>query len=141
MEVTQLRSALTGAAVENFSVRQYQSIYGFSVYNPGTGEAYLVEVVGADLTPPDQLPEPTENADYDPSHVRAGSLNTLTCYNVSIMVQSIVHDQYGHLAQQGTAYQNLLSKTNELKLGYMYSLYDGTNNFDNLNFRSLSGWS
>ena len=134
VEVTQLRSALTGAAVENFSVRQYQSIYGFSVYNPGTGEAYLVEVVGADLTPPDQLPEPTENADYDPYYVRVVFLNTLTCYNMSIIVPSMVHDQYGHLAQQGTAYQNLLSKTNELKLGYMYSLYDGTNNFDNLNF-------
>ena len=37
------------------------------------------------------------------------------------------------------AYQNVLSKTDELSLGYMYSLYDSSNNFDNLDFQPLPG--
>ena len=35
-----------------------------------TGEAYLVEVVQTDITPPNQLPEPTQNVTYDPYYVR-----------------------------------------------------------------------
>ena len=58
----------------------------------------------------------------------------MTCYNMSIIVPSMVYEQYGHFAKVGTANQNLLSKTNELKIGYLYSLYDAANNFDNLTF-------
>ena len=112
--------------------RLYQPIYGFSVYNSATGEAYLVEVVGSDLTPPDQLPYPTQNVTYDPFYVRVVFLNTLTCFNMSIIVPSMVYDQYGHLAQQNTSYQNLLSKSNELDIGYLYSIYDSSNNFDSI---------
>lgn len=117
-----------------FGRRQFQSIYGFSVYNPGTGEAYIVELVDSDLAIPDQLPDPTQNLTYDPYYVRVVFLSTLTAYNMTIIVPSMVHDQYGNWAYQGTAYTNVLSKTNELPLGYMYSLYDGSNNFDNLDF-------
>ena len=132
--VTQARFSGTAAPAEEIAQRRYQPIYGFSVYNPGTGEAYIIEVVDADLNIPDQLPDPTQNVTYDPYYVRVVFLNTLTCYNMSIIVPSMVHDQYGHLATQGTTYQNLLSKTNELKLGYLYSLYDAANNFDQLTF-------
>ena len=132
-DVLQVRAAGTAIQTAAFS-RQFQSIYGFSVYNPATGEAYIIEVVDADLEIPDQLPDPTENATYDPYYVRVVFLNTLTCYNMSIIVPSMVRDQYGNFALQGTAYQNLLSKTDELDIGYMYSLYDSANNFDNLNF-------
>ena len=114
--------------------RQYQTIYGFSAYNPATGEAYIVEVMGTDLTLPDQLPNPTQNATYDPYYVRVVFMETLTCYNMSIIVPSAAYDQYNYLAQQGTGYQNLLSKTDELDIGYMYALYDAANNFDALNF-------
>ena len=131
--VVQTRNAGTGAQAAIYS-RQFQTVFGFSVYNPATGEAYIIEVVNADLTVPDQLPNPTQNATYDPYYVRAVFLNTLTCYNMSIIVPSIVRDQNGNFAQQGTAYQNVLSKTDELSLGYMYSLYDANNNFDNLTF-------
>jgi hypothetical protein len=132
-EVMQARNAGTSAAVASYA-RQYQPIFGFSVYSPATGEAYLIEVVGTDLTVPDQLPNPTENATYDPYYVRVVFLNTLTCYNMSIIVPSMVRDQYGNFAQQGTAYQNVLSQTDELPLGYLYSLYDSTHNFDSLTF-------
>ncbi|SPE36930.1 hypothetical protein SBA3_2530002 [Candidatus Sulfopaludibacter sp. SbA3] len=91
-----------------------------------------MELVQADLDIPDQLPQATENATYDPYYVRVVFLNTLTCYNMSIIVPAMVHDQYGHLASYGTAYGNVLSKTDELALGYMYSLYDSNNNFDAL---------
>ena len=91
-------------------------------------------MVDADLDIPDQLPDPTENATYDPYYVRVVFLNTLTCYNMSIIVPSMVRDQYGNFALQGTAYQNVLSKTDELDIGYLYSLYDSANNFDNLTF-------
>ena len=118
--------------------RGYQSIYGFSVYNSATGEAYLVELVDADLNIPDQIPYTTENANYDPFYVRVVFLNSLTCYNMSIIVPSMVHDQYGHFAHLNNDYQNVLSKTNQIELGYLYSIYDSTNNFDSLNF-SLYG--
>ena len=92
---------------------QRQVIYGFSVSNPRTGEAFLVELVPVDQTVFDQLPRPTENLTYDPFYVRVVSLSTLTCYNMSIIVPAMVHDQYGHFARQGTDYSNLLGKTNE----------------------------
>jgi hypothetical protein len=113
---------------------QKQVIFGFSVYNSSTGEAYLVELVPADQDVFDQLPRPTEHLTYDPFYVRVVFLRTLTCYNMSIIVPAMVHDQYGHFARQGTHYLNLLSKTDELKLGYLYSLFDGTDNFDALTF-------
>ncbi len=116
--------------------RRFEPIYGFTVVNPGTGEAYIIEVVEADLTPPDRLPDPTKNADYDPYYVRVVFLRTLTAYNMTIIVPSVAHDQYGYLGRQGKAYRNVLSKTDELPLGYMYSLYDAGNNFDELAFRS-----
>ncbi len=119
------------SSVANLKPR-YQPIFGYSVYNPATGEAYIVEVVGTDLTPPDQLPNPTEDATYDPYYVRVLFLNTLTCFNMSIIVPSIVYDQYGHLAEQNTSYQNLLSKSDELGIGYLYSIYDSNNNFDTI---------
>jgi hypothetical protein len=138
VEVTQSRSAATGAQSEIAERRDYESIYGFSVYNSATGEAYLIELVDADLDVPDQIPLTTENADYDPFYVRVVFLNTLTCYNMSIIVPAMVHDQYGHFAHLSTDYQNVLSKTNEIELGYLYSIYDSANNFDSLNF-SLYG--
>ena len=133
--VTQTAAAVASATSTPTSAqRQYQTIYGFSAYNPATGEAYIVEVMGTDLTLPDQLPNPTRNATYDPYYVRVVFMQTLTCYNMSIIVPSAAYDQYNYLAQQGTAYQNLLSKTDELDIGYMYTLYDTANNFDALNF-------
>lgn len=134
MEVSQADFTAVAAQANGFARRQFQPIYGFSVYNSGTGEAYLVEVVETDITPPNQLPDPTTNVTYDPYYVRVVFLNTLTSYNMSIIVPSMVYDQYGHFAHLGTAYKNLLGKTNELKLGYLYSLYDASNNFDNLTF-------
>jgi len=114
---------------------QRQMIYGFSAYNEGTGDAYLVELVPADQGVPDQLPLPTMNMTYDPYYVRVVFLKTLISYNMSIIVPAMVHDQYGHFARQGTDYLNLLSKTDELRLGYLYSLFDGHDNFDALNFQ------
>ena len=134
VDVTQARSFASGEQRDEAASRDYDNIYGFSIYNSATGEAYLVEVVGADLNIPDQIPYTTENADYDPFYVRVVFLNTLTCYNMSIIVPSMVHDQYGHLAHLNNAYQNVLSQTNQLNLGYLYSVYDSSNNFDNLNF-------
>ena len=132
--VTQAQEPTTAGLTTNYARRSYQPIYGFSVYNPGTGEAYIVELVGSDLTPPNQLPGPTQNATYDPYYVRVVFLNTLTCYNMSIIVPSIVYDQYGHIAQEGQTYQNLLNGTNEFDLGYMYSLYNSSDNFGTLTF-------
>jgi hypothetical protein len=134
IEVSQARDTVAAAAESVAFRRQYQPIYGFSVYNSGTGEAYIVEVVATDLKIPDQLPQPTQNVTYDPYYVRVVFLNTLTCYQMSIIVPSMVYDQFGHLAKQSETYRNLLSKTNELGIGYLYSLYDGSNNFDSLDF-------
>jgi hypothetical protein len=114
--------------------RVLQPVYGFTVYSPGSDEAYIVEVVGADLAIPDQLPRPSSNADYDPYYVRVVFLSTLTCYNMSIIVPSVSYDQFGYFAREASTYQNVLSKTDELRLGYMYSLYDSENNFDTLTF-------
>lgn len=132
--VMQAGDAVAVKKASTYSRHQYQSIFGFSVYNPATGEAYLIELVEADLGLPDRLPNPTTNADYDPYYVRVVFLNTLTCYNMSIIVPSIAYDQYGHFARQATPYQNVLSKTDEPGIGYLHSLYDQANNFDNLDF-------
>jgi hypothetical protein len=133
-QVTQVELLSSEISPARFFRRIKHLIYGFSVYNPRTGEAYLVQVVEADLQPPDQLPNPTVNAEYDPFYVRVVFLNTMTSYNMSIIVPSIAYDQYGHLALQGTTYQNVLSQTNELDIGYTYSIYDSSNNFDRLDF-------
>src|ERR1035438_8391258 len=132
-DVVQRRTEAAGTVMAA-QTRQPQAIYGFSVYNPATGEAYIVEVVDADLAVPDQLPDATENATYDPYYVRVVFLNTLTCYNMSIIVPSMVRDQYGYLAQPDTVYQNVLSKADDLYLGYMYQLVDTTGGFDTLEF-------
>ena len=134
VQITQASSTNATTNASTASRRGYESIYGFSVYNPGTGEAYIVEVVEADLDTPNRLPDPTQNADYDPFYVRVVFLNTLTCYNMSIIVPAMAHDQYGYLGTQETSYQNVLSKTDELTIGYLYSFYDSANNFDTLDF-------
>lgn len=111
------------------------TVYGYCVYNPTSGEAYIVELVNNDLDRPDQLPRPTKNVTYDPYYVRIVFINSLTCYNMSIIVPSLVYDQFGNLARQGTNYANVLSKTDEITaLGYMSSFYNASNNFDRLNF-------
>lgn len=120
--------------------RVLQPVYGFTVYNPGSGEAYIVEVVGTDLAIPDQLPQPTSNAGYDPYYVRVVFLSTLTCYNMSIIVPTVAYDQFGYFAREALTYTNVLSQTNELGLGYLYSLYDSANNFDTLDFTPY-GWA
>jgi hypothetical protein len=121
--------------------QQLPTIYGFSVYNPATGEAYIVEVVDADLAVPDQLPDATENTTYDPYYVRVVFLNTMTCYNMSIIVPSMARDQYQYLAQPNIAYQNVLSKTDELYVGYMYQVADTTGGFDTLEFVATGGFT
>ena len=63
---TTLVQAVASAAAA-FGRRQFQSIYGFSVYNPGTGEAYIIEIVDADLAIPDQLPDPTRTSPTIPT--------------------------------------------------------------------------
>src|SRR5262249_13157911 len=56
-------------------------------------------------------------------------------YNMSIIVPSLAHDQYGHLAQPDTKhYQNLIAKTDDFSLGYMWLLADAGNRFDSLTF-------
>jgi hypothetical protein len=127
--VTDITVSAASAAITR---RRFQTIYGFSVYNAATGEAYIVEVVGSDLTVPDQIPYATRDQTYDPFYVRVVFLNNLTCYNMSIIVPSMVYDQYGHLAHQKTSYTNLLSKSDELGIGYLYSIYDSSNNFDSI---------
>lgn len=131
--VLQDRPSIAGAPPTPEPTRR-QVIYGFSVYNASTGEAYLIELVPADQDVFDQLPRPTKNLTYDPYYVRVVFLKTLTCYNMSIIVPAMVHDQYGHFARQGTPYANLLSKTDELKLGYLHSLFDVHDSFDELTF-------
>src|SRR5262249_8449319 len=79
--------------------RRGRFIYGSSAYNATRGEAYLAELVPADQDVFDQLPRPTKNLTYDPFYVRVVFLNTLTCYNMSIIVPAMVHDQYGHFAR------------------------------------------
>ncbi len=116
-------------------------IYGFSVYNARTGECYLIELVPTDLAIPDRLlPEPTQNATYDPYYVRVVFVQRLKAYNMSIIVPGLTHDQYGHLAQPdtGVVYTNAVAKTDDFSLGYMWSLADGGNRFDQVDFRSLS---
>lgn len=131
--VVQQRTETTGTAISVDSGR-LQPIYGFCVYNRKTGEAYIVEVVDADLAVPDQLPEATENTTYDPYYVRVVFLNALTCYNMSIIVPSMPRDQFQYLAKPETEYQNVESKTDQLHLGYMYQLADTTGVFDTLEF-------
>jgi hypothetical protein len=132
-DVVQLRAEATGTVMTPVP-RWLQPIFGFSVSNPATGEAYIVEVVDADLAVPDQLPDPTQSTTYDPYYVRVVFLNTMTCYNMSIIVPSMARDQYRYLAQPDTPYQNLLSKIDELRLGYMYQVADATGEFDTLEF-------
>jgi hypothetical protein len=120
--------------------RKPQVVYGFSVYNSASGECYLIELVPTDLSIPDQLPDPTQNATYDPYYVRVVFVQRLKAYNMSIIVPSITYDQYGHLAvpDQKSPYTNLVAKTDDFSIGYIWSLYDQTNRFDSLNFEYVS---
>ncbi len=126
------QSASVAPAIEQ--AKRLGAIYGFSVNNVRTGEGYLIELVQSDQDVFDQLPHPMKNLTYDPFYVRVVFLNTLTSYNMSVIVPAMVHDQYGHFARESTEYQNLLAKTDELNLGYLYSLFDQTNSFDDLTF-------
>ena len=126
--------ARPGPSVTEYT-RQPQRIYGFSVFNPSTGEAYIVEVVGTDLTVPNQLPRATQDTTYDPFYVRVVFLNRLTAYSMSIIVPSMARDQYNYLAQPLTVYQNVISKTNDFDLGYVYQAADaGGGGYDQLEF-------
>jgi hypothetical protein len=134
-------SEATSAVVERASSKRRKPhvVYGFSVYNSETGECYLVELVASDLAIPDRLPNPTKNATYDPYYVRVVFVQRLKAYNMSIIVPSLAHDQYGHLAQPDTtqAYTNLIAKTDDFSLGYMWSLADTGNHFDAATFHSV----
>jgi hypothetical protein len=133
--VVQARSEATATNVSTVShAARLQPIFGFSVYNSATGEAYIVEIVDNDQTPPNQLPYPTEDATYDPYYVRVVFLDTLTAYNMSIIVPSLARDQYGYLAKPNQLYQNVVSKTDQLDIGYVYQLADITHGFDAFEF-------
>jgi hypothetical protein len=139
VEIMQQNSATTSQASLTSPVLEAarpQVVYGFSVYNATSGECYLIELVPNDLNIPDQLPNPTQNATYDPYYVRVVFLQRLKAYNMSIIVPSIAYDQYGHLAEpdQESPYTNLVAKTDDFAIGYMSSLYDLNNRFDSLNF-------
>jgi hypothetical protein len=116
--------------------RKPQLIYGFSAYDAKSGECYLIELVANDLTVPDKLPDPTQNATYDPYYVRVVFVQRLKAYNMSIIVPSIAYDQYGHLASANPKqiYANLVAKTDDLALGYMWSLADQSDRFDRFSF-------
>jgi hypothetical protein len=129
---------LTAQASAASISKQPLLIYGFSVYNSSTGECYLIELVPNDLTVPDKLPDPTQNATYDPYYVRVVFLQRLKAYNMSIIVPSIAYDQYGYLATPVTPYANLVSKTDDFAVGYMDSLYDATGTFDTIDFEYAS---
>jgi hypothetical protein len=141
VEIMQEQDA-AAAGAGNFAdqARKPQTVYGFSVYNAASGECYLIEVVPTDLAIPDRLPDPTQNATYDPYYVRVVFVQRLKAYNMSIIVPSIAYDQYGHLAApaQKSPYTNLVAKTDDFALGYMWSLYDLNNRFDSLNFEFTS---
>lgn len=115
-------------------LRQLPTIYGFSVYNPATGEAYLVEVVNADQEVPDQIPYPTTNTTYDPYYVRVVFLRTMTAYNMSIIVPSMARDQFNYLGRTRQVYENVLARTDDLRTGYMAELWDGDGRFDSVEF-------
>jgi hypothetical protein len=133
-EVVQVRTEASNANAVSFMQASPQQIFGFSVYNPATGEAYIIEIVNNDLTPPNQLPYPTQDATYDPYYVRVVFLSTMTAYNMSIIVPSMARDQYGYLAKPETMYQNVLAQTNLLELGYMYQLADATGEYNSFSF-------
>jgi len=132
--VVQDRAPSAAGTILTENTRQPQGIYGFSVFNSSTGEAYIVEVVGSDLTIPNQLPRATQDTTYDPFYVRVVFLNRLTAYNMSIIVPSMARDQYNYLAQPITVYQNVLSKTNDFDLGYVYQVADTGGGYDQLEF-------
>ena len=135
------QNAVTATGPPRSIIIQPPVIFGFSVNNATTGECYLIELVPTDLTVPNQLPNPTQDATYDPYYVRVVFVQRLTAYNMSIIVPSITYDQYGHLAapNQQNPYTNVLAQTNDFALGYMPSLYDLNNRFDSLNFQFVYG--
>ena len=118
-----MSTASVGVAESGLAGRSFviQPVYGFSVLNSQTGEAYLVEVVDADLDVPDQLPNPTTNKNYDPYYVRVVFLATRVAYDMSIIVPTIAYDQHRYFAEVRTEYANLVSETDELALGYLHS--------------------
>ncbi len=62
--------------------REPVKIYGYSVYNATSGECYLVELVPTDLSPPDRLPNASQNTTYDPYYVRVVFVQRLKAYNL-----------------------------------------------------------
>jgi hypothetical protein len=88
----QVQNFQTGEQISFGGVRLFQPVLGFLVYNPGTGEAYIIKLVDADLGLLDQLPNPTVDADYDPYYVCVVFLSTLTCYSMTIIIPSMVYD-------------------------------------------------
>ena len=139
-EIAATQAPVDADAVFAAARRKPQVIYGFSAYEAKTGECYLVELVANDLDVPDRLPNPTENATYDPYYVRVVFVGRLKAYNMSIIVPSIAYDQYGHLAKAdpNQHYTNVLAHTDDLALGYMASLADASNRFDTVAFQPLS---
>jgi hypothetical protein len=139
--LVELAAQVSADAVKNLAstmemTRKPQVIYGFSAYDATTGECYLIELVANDLTPPDRLPDATANATYDPYYVRVVFVGRLKAYNMSIIVPSIAYDQYGHLAKAEStqSYKNLLSHIDDFPIGYMGSLYDTGDTYDQLTF-------
>jgi hypothetical protein len=132
----------TGASVGSVTeaVNKPRTVYGFSAYDAETGECYLIELVQNDLAIPDRLPEPTKNATYDPYYVRVVFVRRLKAYNMSIIVPSIAYDQYGHLAtaEAKQVYTNLVAKTDDFAIGYMWSLADVNGLFDRFSFHPVS---
>ena len=139
VEVTQSRSAATGAQTEAAERHGYQSIYGFSVYNSATGRG-LPGRSGRRRPRlfPTRSPTPPRMRTTIPFTFASSSSIPSPATTCRIIVPSMVHDQYGHFAHLSSDYQNVLSKTNQIDLGYLYSIYDSANNFDSLNF-SLYG--
>ncbi len=123
----------------SFQRNKPQLVYGFSVYDSRTGECYLIELVKNDLDIPDRLPNPTEHVTYDPYYVRVVFVHRRKAYNMSIIVPSLAYDQFGHLAKPDTKqpYGNVIARTDDFALGYMWSLADVSARFDSLTFHSL----
>ena len=117
LDVTQDRqSPRRQRRIRNLRRRQYQPIYGFSVYNPGTGEAYIIEVVGSDLTAA-RISSRTRRR--TPPTIRTTSASSssarspaTTCRSSCRRWCTISTDTWRSRKRQLT--RNLLSKTNEL---------------------------
>lgn len=142
VEIATERLASGVTEIQSFAstIRKPQVVYGFSAYDAASGECYLIELVPTDLTIPDRLPGPTKDATYDPYYVRVVFVGRLKAYNMSIIVPSIAYDQHRHLAKASPkeVYTNIVAKTDEFSLGYMWSLSDVDDRFDRFSFQLAS---